>query len=103
MSESNLVDFSKLKKMNELKEKEVKIKAYLSSLKQEDLQYEANYLMNKMQIDEEVDQTSLLKSALLMDELAKRVTVKGMSSTITQFAQDIKMKMHTNSSEITIH
>jgi len=103
MSESNLVDFSKLKKMNELKEKEVKIKAYLSSLKQEDLQYEANYLMNKMQIDKEVDQTSLLKSALLMDELAKRVTVKGMSSTITQFAQDIKMKMHTNSSEITIH
>jgi len=91
MSTTNVVEFGTLKKKQELKQKEASFKAYLSSLKQDQLQLEANYLLNKMTDD--LDDEFLLKSALLMDELAKRVSAESMSNTINQFASDIREKI----------
>ncbi len=103
MSEATVLNLSELRMKNELKEQETQIKAYLSSLKQEDLQYEANYLMNKIQIGTEIDQAALLKSALLMDELAKRVSGNTMSDSISAFAKNIRTQMNDSSDLETIH
>lgn len=72
----------------ELKRSEAKFKNYLGALKQEELQTEANFIMNSMGQDLDVD--SLRKSALLMEELAKRVSVDSMSSSISDLANNLR-------------
>ena len=89
---SKIISFAEQKKLKELKAKEKQFKSYLSALKQEELQYEANYIMNKIN-EENLSEEFLLKSALLMDELAKRVDATSMSNTISKFSNNIKSKL----------
>lgn len=95
MSTSNIVELEARRKEVELKKKESQFKVYLSSLKQDQLQTEANYLLNKVSNTDTADlnEEYLLKSALLMDELAKRVSADKMSHTINKFADNIREKM----------
>jgi hypothetical protein len=95
----NVISFDSLKKRRDLKDKEQKFKAYLATLKQEQLQHEANYLLNKMN-GSDLNEEFLLKSALLMDELAKRVSVDSMSDTISDFAKDIRDKIGDKEEEL---
>ncbi len=93
MNQSNVVDLQARRKKIELKKTEAQFKNYLSSLKQEQLQTEANYLLN--QFSDKCDDKYLLKSALLMDELAKRVTASNMSHTINKYAENLRGKLDT--------
>jgi hypothetical protein len=92
--ETNIFSIEKHRKLKNLKEKEKQFKVYLSSLKQEDLQYEANYIINKIN-EENLSDEFLLKSSLLMDELAKRVDANKMSNTINKFSSNIRSKIDT--------
>ena len=94
MSTSNILELDSQRKKLELKKKESQFKIYLSSLKQDQLQSEANYLLNK--VSDNVNDEYLLKSALLMDELAKRVSADNMSHTINKFAENIREKLEDN-------
>lgn len=91
--DSNVISFNEQKKLKELKQKEVIFKDYLSKLKQEELQYEANYITNKIN-DDNLDDEFLLKSALLMEELAKRVEATNLSSTINKFSENLRNKLN---------
>lgn len=90
--ESNVVSIGQRRKLKQLKEKESIFKSYLSKLKQEELQYEANYIINKVN-ESDLSEEFLLKSALVMDELAKRVDANKMSNTISKYSDNIKKKM----------
>ncbi len=92
--ESNIISIDQKRRLKKLKEKEQAFKSYLTKLKQEDLQYEANYIINKVNT-QDLSEEFLLKSALIMDELAKRVDAKNMSSTINQFSANLRSKMDT--------
>ena len=89
---SKIVSIAERRKLKELKNKEKQFKSYLSSLQQDQLQIEANYIINKINEDNLTDEF-LLKSALLMDELAVRVSVANMSHTITKFSKNIRSKI----------
>ena len=90
--DSNIVSIAERKKLKDLKVKEKQFKSYLSSLQQDQLQIEANYIINKINEDNLTDEF-LLRGALLMDELATRVNVSNMSHTITNFSKNIRSKM----------
>ena len=92
---SKVISFVERKKLRDLKTKEKQFKAYLSSLKQDQLQTEANYIINKIN-EENLSDEFLLKSALLMDELATRVNVSNMSHTISKFSKNLRSKMKTD-------
>lgn len=91
MNNSNVVDLEQQRRKAALKKTELSFKSYLSSLKQEQLQTEANFLLN--QFSDEYNEDYLLKSALLMDELAKRVSATNMSHTINKYAQNLREKL----------
>ncbi len=95
--DANVIDLGQAREKLALKQKEEQFKNYLSSLKQEQLQYEANYLMNKAGSD--LDEETLLKSALLMEELAKRVSANSMSDTITSYAEELRKKTDSKDDE----
>ncbi len=90
--ESKIISFSERRKLRDLKIKEKQFKTYLSSLKKDQLQIEANYIINKVNEHDLTDEF-LLKSALLMDELANRVTINNMSHTISKFSKNLRSKM----------
>lgn len=94
-SNTNIIELDAQRRKLELKKKEAQFKTYLSSLKQEQLQTEANYLLNKVSDneDDQLNEEYLLKSALLMDELAKRISADNMSHTINKFAENIREKL----------
>lgn len=92
---SNIVSMAERKKLRDLKTKEKQFKSYLSSLQQDQLQIEANYIINKIN-EENLTDEFLLKSALLMDELATRVNVTNMSHTIENFSKNIRSKMKSD-------
>lgn len=92
--DSNVISIDQKRRLKKLKEKEVIFKSYLSKLKQEELQHEANYIINKVN-DNNLSEEFLLKSALIMDELAKRIDATHMSNTINQFSANIRSKMNT--------
>lgn len=94
MTNSNVVDLLAERKKIELKKTEAAFKSYLSSLKQEQLQTEANFLLN--QFSDQCDDKYLLKSALLMDELAKRVSASNMSHTINKYAENLREKLDSS-------
>jgi len=87
----NVVDLQTAREKAQLKKTEQGFKSYLSSLKQEQLQTEANFLLN--QFSDDCNEEYLLKSALLMDELAKRVSASNMSHTINKYADNIREKI----------
>lgn len=89
---SNVVSIEQKRKLKKLKEKESIFKSYLSKLKQEELQYEANYIINKVN-ENDLSEEFLLKSALIMDELAKRVDAIQMSNTINKYSDNIRSKI----------
>lgn len=89
---NNVIGMESAKNEIELKRSEAKFKNYLSALKQEELQTEANYIMNSM--GQDLDVESLKKSALLMEELAKRVSVDSMSSSISDFANSLRNQLN---------
>ena len=89
---SKVVSLDKQRRLKELKHKEEMIKGYLSKLKQEELQYEANYIMNKVNEDE-LSEEFLLRGALLMDELAKRMDANKMANTINLFSQNLRKRL----------
>ena len=97
MSISNVIDLDSKRKLQALKKTEAGFKAYLSSLKQEQLQTEADFLLN--QFSDEYNEEYLLKSALLMDELAERVSATNMSHTINKYAENLRGKLE-NSDEL---
>lgn len=90
--ETNIVSLLERKKLKELKIKEKQFKSYLGSLKQDQLQSEANYIINKMG-EENLSDEFLLKGALLMDELATRVSFANMSHTIALFSKNLRSKI----------
>ena len=95
-TDTNVIDLTKAKAKLALKHKEEQFKKYLSSLRQDQLQTEANYILNKSQ---GLDEETLMKSALLMEELAKRVSANKMSDTITGFAKDLREKADATEGE----
>ncbi|MCT4641383.1 MAG: hypothetical protein N4A33_03730 [Bacteriovoracaceae bacterium] len=95
----NLINLSAAKKQLELTKKESQFKTYLKSLKREELQYEADFIMGQMGKD--LNSESLRKSALLMEELASRVSDNTMSESINEFATNIREKISLNN--ITYH
>lgn len=88
----NVVTLESLKRKKSLLDLEKRFKQYLSGLKQEQLQYESNFLINKMGEDG-LSEEDLLRSALLMDELAKRMGTDRMSQTVVDFASNIRSKI----------
>jgi hypothetical protein len=96
LTDTNVIDLSKAKAKLALKQKEEQFKQYLSSLKQDQLQIEANYILNQSQ---GLDEETLMKSALLMEELAKRVSANNMSDTISGFAKDLREKADSTEGE----
>jgi hypothetical protein len=89
---SKIVSLDKQRRLKDLKRQEESIKSYLSKLKQEELQYEANYIMNKVN-EEDLSDEFLLRSALLMDELAKRMDANHMANTINVFSKNLKKRL----------
>ncbi len=95
---NNVIGMESAKSEIEAKRKEITFKNYLSSLKQEELQTEANFIMNSM--GEDVSPEILKKSALLMDELAKRVSVDSMSSSINNFANSLRNQVESKTNTL---
>lgn len=89
---SKIISLDKQRRLKDLKRQEEAIKSYLSKLKQEELQYEANYIMNKVN-EEDLSDEFLLRSALLMDELAKRMDANHMANTINVFSKNLKKRL----------
>ncbi|MBD63874.1 MAG: hypothetical protein CME62_01595 [Halobacteriovoraceae bacterium] len=89
---TKIISLDKQRRLKELKRQESVIKGYLSKLKQEELQYEANYIMNKVNEDE-LSEEFLLRGALLMDELAKRMDANKMANTINLFSQNLRKRL----------
>lgn len=85
---NNVIGLEKAKVELESKRADQKFQNYLSALKQEELQIEANYIMNNMGSD--LDAESLKKSAMLMEELAKRVSADDISNSINKFATNLR-------------
>lgn len=92
--ESNIFSIDQRRRLHKLKEKEQVFKSYISKLKQENLQSEADFIINNIEKNE-LTEEFLLKSALLMDELAKRIDTHEMSYKISQLSKDLKSKMAT--------
>jgi hypothetical protein len=95
---NNVIGMESAKCEIELKRSEAKFKNYLGALKQEELQVEANFIMNSM--GQDLDVESLRKSALLMEELAKRVSVDSMSSSISDFANNLRDQLSTKTNNL---
>ena len=90
--ETKVISLDQKRRLKNLKQKEKQFKSYLTKLKQEELQYEANYIINKVH-EENLSEEFLLKSALLMDELAKRVEATHMANTINKFSENLRAKL----------
>lgn len=89
---TKVVSLDELRAKKAIEEKEATFKKYLSALKTSELQYEANYIINRVK-DEDQTEDFYLKGALLMDELAGRINEVGMASTIKSFAKQLKEKL----------
>jgi len=92
--DSKIVSLDQQRRLKNLKIKEEAFKGYLTKLKHEELQYEANYIINKVN-ESNLSEEFLLKSALLMEELAKRIEESRMSSTINKFSQNLRDKLNS--------
>jgi uncharacterized protein YlxP (DUF503 family) len=94
MMQSNVVSIEQKRRLKKLKEKESIFKSYLSKLKQDELQFEANYIINRVN-EQDLSEEFLLKSALIMDELATRVGATKMANTIDKYSENIRSKIKT--------
>lgn len=73
------------------KQKEKEFKTYLSNLKLNELRHEANFIIDRMG-EEDLEDEFLLKGAMLMEELAKRIEGDKMSEQVSIFAKTLKDK-----------
>lgn len=90
-AKKDVVSIEDARKLRYLKDKEKEFKDYLKTLKQDQLQNEVNFLLSK--IDSSSNQEYILKSAMLLDEIASRVNVDSMSISINQFANEVRTKL----------
>ena len=90
---SNIISLDQQRRLKSLKEQEGTFKKYLAKLQHEELQYEANHIINKVN-EENLSDEFLLKSALLMEELANRVEATKMSNTINKFSLNIRERLN---------
>ncbi len=88
----NIVSLEKTRELRSLKQTETKFMSYLNVLKQEELQYEANHIIDKITMRTSL-MKFLLKSSLLMDELAKRVQASSMANTINNYSKNLRVKL----------
>jgi hypothetical protein len=95
--DSNVIEMDQARVKIRLRQQEEQFKKYLGSLKQDQLQYEANYLLNMASTG--LDDETLMKSALLMEELAKRISADKMSDTITAYAEELRRKTEKSKEE----
>lgn len=91
MGEIFSIDNLREKKVLQTEEKN--FKKYLGALKQEELQYEADHLLNNLD-DSNLSEKFLLKSALLMEELAKRVDAQSISQRISNYSSELRDKLN---------
>ena len=90
--ESIVLDLGAAKAQKTKRKREEAFKKYLSALKREELQYEANYLLNSVN---GLTEPSLLKrSALLMEELASRVDAEDLSLKIRGYAENLRERLN---------
>ena len=92
---NNVIGMNSAKNELKVKKAETEFKNYLKTLKQEELQSEANYILNTMGDDLSIE--DLNKSALLMEELAKRVSNNNMSSSINDLAETLRKQLDKKS------
>lgn len=91
-AKQDVVSIEDARKLRHLKDKEKEFKNYLKSLKQNQLEHEIDYLLNEFDSSNN-KQESILKSAMLLDELASRVDVESMSISINEFANEVRSKL----------
>lgn len=75
----------------QFRQKENEFKNYLSKLKLNELRHEANYIIERAG-EEDLGDEFLLKGALLMEELARRIEGDKMAGQVAQFADTLKEK-----------
>lgn len=76
------------------RQKEDEFKSYLSNLKLEELRVEANFIIDRMG-EENLEDEFLMKGAMLMEELAKRIQGDKMSEQVSKFAKTLKEKVNS--------
>jgi preprotein translocase subunit SecA len=84
MTNARILDLNKIKETREFE-------SYLRSLSQDQLEYEAMFLIEKIQNDQLGDK-ELNQSYLLLKELAKRVDNENLKELIEAFADNLKQK-----------
>lgn len=97
---TKVISIEDLRKKKEIESKQKHFKLYLSKLKTNELQYEANFIINRIK-DEDQGIDFYLKGALLMDELALRIEQEGMATTIRNFSKKLKDKLREK--EVLLH
>lgn len=90
-SSKKVVSLNEFKQKKSLLQEEKEFQTYLKTLRQDQLQIEANYLIKTLDEKGATDK-SLHQIALLMEELATRVDGDKMSSDINEFAANIRNK-----------
>lgn len=87
-----VISLEKKRKEIEFKKKEELLKDYLKNLKTNELQYEANDIINKLN-NEPLSDDCVFKGAVLMEEFAKRIDMKQMSDQVNGYAVGLKSKL----------
>lgn len=75
------------------REEQVEFQGYLKSLPQDQLQFEADFLIGQIE-KEGASEKLLTRIALLMEELASRVNGERMTSMIHEFADNVRNKLN---------
>ena len=89
----NVISIEKLRKDKDRRMEQSQFQGYLKSLPQDQLQFEADFLINQIE-NEGATEKLLTRVALLMEELATRVNGERMSSVINEFAGNIRNKLN---------
>lgn len=88
-----VVSIEQLRKDKQRRQEHAEFRGYLKSLPQDRLQYEAEFLIGQIE-SEGVCDKHLTRVALLMEELASRVSGEKMTSMINEFASSIRNKLN---------
>jgi hypothetical protein len=91
-NDARILDLANFKELKESRDFE----NYLRSLTQEQLEYEAMFLIEKIQNDQ-IGATEIKQSCLLLSELAKRVDNANLKELIEAFADNLRQKQNLNS------
>jgi hypothetical protein len=89
---NKVISLEKKREELEFKKKELNLKKYLESLKTNELQYEANDIIDQLN-NGPVNNDDIFKGAVLMEEFAKRIDTKQMSEQVTSYANGLKTRL----------